>query len=241
MDKSISSRATEALAYLQQDSLLHMGMIDPIRRGTADILHHCSEGVLLHERQSGAMMLSSLHYSTGCAWLEALGRPALLCVHQKCFAEYICTKTSYVNQLTCLQAVYCVSDPLPLNGNYLQIHALPEEAATEIHGHYHAYADYTYIASRIACGELFGGYLDGVLCGFIGTHAEGSLGMLYVLPSYRRKGIASLLESFMVNRALAKGYVPYVQIDPTNEQSINLHLSLGFSLSPGQLYWFFDV
>ena len=241
MDHSSEPLAAEALGFLERDSLLHMGMIDPIRRGTAEIRHASPSGVLLHEQQSGAIMLSSQHYSEGCLWLEALGRPALLCVHQKDFAEYISMKYRYVNQLTCLQAVYGKTDYLPMSNDDIQVVALQAKSATEIHGHYHDYADYTYIASRIACGELFGGYLAGALCGFIGTHAEGTLGMLYVLPSYRRRGIARMLESFMVNRALKKGHTPYAQIDPTNEQSISLHQSLGFTLSPNQLYWFFDV
>ena len=58
-------------------------------------------------------------------------------------------------------------------------------------------------------GDLLCGYLAGALAGFIGRHQEGSLGMLYVFPRFRRLGLAAELETQAIARCLAQGDLPY--------------------------------
>ena len=47
-----------AITYLIKNPLLHMGMIEPIRRDTADILYAETDGVLIKEQKSNAYMVS---------------------------------------------------------------------------------------------------------------------------------------------------------------------------------------
>ena len=49
---------------------------------------------------------------------------------------------------------------------------------------------------------MTGAFLDGVLAGLIGIHEEGSIGMLEVLPAYRRRGLGYALEAGAIRRAL---------------------------------------
>jgi len=42
----------KAIAYLLKNPLLNMGMIEPIRRDTADILYAKADGVLIKEQKN---------------------------------------------------------------------------------------------------------------------------------------------------------------------------------------------
>ena len=76
-------------------------------------------------------------------------------------------------------------------------------------------------------GAVYGIFVDDVLAGYIGTHGEGSIGMLYVDEAYRHRGLAADLESFMFNRDLEAGRTPYGQIIVTNNASISLQEKIG--------------
>lgn len=88
--------------------------------------------------------------------------------------------------------------------------------------------------------NLFGGYKNGKLIGFIGNHLEGSIGVLEVFPQYRRLGYGAMLESYIVNLMLEKGLIPFAQIETNNKKSLALQHKLGFSISKDRLYWMFE-
>lgn len=77
----------------------------------------------------------------------------------------------------------------------------------------------------------------GELAGFIGMHNEGSLGMLEVLPPFRRQGVAAALEADAVNRLLQKGFTPYAHIIEGNGASIQLQEKLGLCFAREKVYW----
>ena len=86
---------------------------------------------------------------------------------------------------------------------------------------------------RLAAGTIDGGYLDGELVGFIGMHAEGSMGMLEVFPGWRRRGVALALEAAKIASGLAAGHVPWAQVFPENRASIALQHRLGMAFGSG--------
>ncbi len=47
------------IKYLMKRPLLHMGMIEAIRRNTADIIHSDNHGMLIKEKKSNAYMLTA--------------------------------------------------------------------------------------------------------------------------------------------------------------------------------------
>lgn len=53
-------------------------------------------------------------------------------------------------------------------------------------------------------------------------HLEKSLGMLYTLPEYRRKGYALEVMTALCNKIIAKGDVPFAYIVTDNTASLNL-------------------
>jgi GNAT superfamily N-acetyltransferase len=96
-----------------------------------------------------------------------------------------------------------------------------------------------YIHSRIEKREIYGAFINGKLAGFAGTHTDGSIGMLEVLPEYRRRGLGSELESFLINLHLSKSYTPFCQIFSDNAVSLGLQRKLGLQISGEHLYWLF--
>ena len=85
---------------------------------------------------------------------------------------------------------------------------------------------------------MFGAFINNDdLCGFIGTHTEGSMGMLEVLPKYRGKGIGAALQIAATNNALANKRYPYGQVVEDNIASAALQKRLGFELSKNKVYW----
>ena len=80
-------------------------------------------------------------------------------------------------------------------------------------------------------------YLDGKLVGYIGRHAEGSMGILEVSPEYRRRKIAKALETYMINLSLEIGHTPFAQVVVGNEKSVALQESLGMCFAKELIYW----
>ena len=118
------------------------------------------------------------------------------------------------------------------------IRQLTEEQIPYVTEHYHLGSE-EYVRERIGAGAVFGVYIEGMLCGFIGSHDDGSMGMLYVEDAYRRQGLAASLESYLINRQREQGFVPYAHIVDGNEASIRLQENLGLNLSEPVIWWLY--
>ena len=88
-------------------------------------------------------------------------------------------------------------------------------------------------------GELYGGFEGEHFAGFIGRHREGSIGLLEVFPEYRRHGCGMELESFMVNKTLEEGRIPFCHVMLDNEKSLNLQKKIGFTIADTPIFWIF--
>ena len=86
---------------------------------------------------------------------------------------------------------------------------------------------------------MFGAYMEGTITGFIGVHDDGSIGLLEVIPEYRRMGVATALQSFMLAEHMKHGWVPYGQVYLDNDASFALQNSMHMSLSDGYIRWMF--
>ena len=81
------------------------------------------------------------------------------------------------------------------------------------------------------------GYDKDHLVGFIGEHLEGSMGMLYIFPEYRRKGFASALEKIYISKTIEKGFIPFGQVEKSNRESLNLQKKIGMTQSDKIICW----
>ena len=95
----------------------------------------------------------------------------------------------------------------------------------------------SHIRQRIAEGML-GGLVDGELAGFAGIHQEGALGMLEVLPQFRRRGLGEVLEAARIAQRLERGRFPYCHVRRGNTASEALQRKLGLTFDENRtLYW----
>ena len=140
-------------------------------------------------------------------------------------------------QMECFNAVYLSKEPVAYTlPEGAEIRKLDESYVDFVHAHYHMVDDIRYIRDRIEAG-MFGVFLKGEIAGFAGTHEERSMGLLEILPEYRRLGLAYALEAHLINYLLAQGRVPFCQVAIVNEASIRLQQKLGLVISDQVVYW----
>ena len=227
-----------ALKYLSKNPVLHMGMIVPIKRGTAQVLYANEDAVCLVETESGAYMLSASNYQTSVRLIEIVPPEEMVTFHQEFMLEDLRARVIYSTLLENYQAVYFSHEPLPVS-SILSLQAFDMSHFETVLEHYDIDVGAEYLENRIKAGELFGGYVNSQLVGFAGIHAEGSIGLLQVFKDFRGKGYGAALAAHMVNYQLSRGCVPFEQIGVGNSVSLALARNLGFSISSERMFWLF--
>lgn len=148
--------------------------------------------------------------------------------------------------MECLQAVYTRREKLPVRGLYgpdgrgengFSIHVLTEEFIPFVTEHYSEIGTEKYVTDRIRHGAVYGAFYDEKIVGFIANHEEGSIGMLYVLPEYRKRHVAMALETYCMNLAIERSEIPYGQIVLGNKPSISLQEKMGICFAKGMIVW----
>jgi len=230
----------QALEYLKRDSVLHMAMIAPIKKGSAQIRYADYDGVFMKEVESCVYMISLEDIDKAKGLLDKMGKLDHICVYQKDIADYLYGKYSYKKYVENVQAAYLKKEHIKMAPHALDIQPLTCENLDWVYENYSDHLSYEYLKRRIECGTLYGGILNGELCGFAGVHVDGSVGIMKVLEKFRGQGFATILESSMVNILIDKGEVPFSQIEYDNEASIGLHRKLGFEISEDTLYRLID-
>ena len=107
------------------------------------------------------------------------------------------------------------------------------EFVYENYGH----ASREYVKERLGAGVMLGAYAEGALAGFIGEHTEGAMGLLHVMPEYRRRGVGFALERAAIRRTMLRGYTPYGQVFEDNAASHALQARLGMTRSEAPVLW----
>ncbi len=229
--------AESAIQYLLKDPLLHMNMLESIQSGSGKLLAAGEDGVLLINTAAEAAMMSTESAETAAGMLACIPAVPLFVAHQSFYEEAAAQKFGYTHKMVCRQAVYLKKQPLPIPCGAPAIRPLDGRHLSFIIEHYTHADDEAYLIERLESGAMFGAFTEDSLAGFIGTHAEGSMGMLEVLPRYRRRGVALALETFLINRLLDCGRVPFAQIVTDNTASLELQRKLGFAISDKTLSW----
>jgi len=217
-----------------------MGMISPIKRGTAEIIYAESDGVFIKETKSGVYMLTVSDFDKGKTLVDKIGKPAHICIYQKDIADYFYKKHGYKKCAKNVQAVYTQLDYVEMSSHVLNLEALTLAHLDLVYKHFSDYLKYDYIKRHLLHGAIWGGFLDSELCGFVGIHEEGAIGMIKVLENFRGRGYASELTGCIVNIQLDKREIPFSQIEHDNEASIGLHKKLGFEVSTDVYYRLMD-
>lgn len=233
--------------WLMGKKLLHMDMIEALRRGQAQVLYSGEDGILLQQNNGTTAYLTAVSGEAAAAiWQKAeeersagrrfrYRRPELLVVHGEGLTRVL-EPFGWKQECECLQAVYTQKVTMPCDRS-LKIRQLDAGYVDQVLTYYHSLGGRSYIEGRVLSGTVYGAFAGDELAGFIGMHEEGSMGMLHVLDQFRRRGIAAALEADSINRMLALGFTPFAQIFTDNEASIALQLKLGLCISKEPLYW----
>lgn len=135
------------------------------------------------------------------------------------------------------QYVYEGEQP-PEEQRDFDVRVLTEEAVPFLVEHYdHPSATVKHMTERVRDGLMLGAFRGAECMGFAGLHEEGAIGMLSVLPEYRRQGVATALLYELVRRLEAAGRIPYTHVYPTNAVSMALQEGLGFVRAPHTVTW----
>lgn len=234
----IYERIEKCVASLGKDKLLHIDMIEPLKRGHGELLYWEEDGILIKEKESGAYMISAKSLASGEKILSVIDEePEQFVSHQSFLNESIIKKFQLQLQCECANAVYTRKESLPVQKNW-DIRPLDKRFQQIIFEQYHTFSDEAYIAERVKSGVMYGIFEENALAGFIGMHREGSIGMLEILEPYRKKGYGRALETFYINRHLQQGFTPFGQIITGNQASEKLQQSLHLYISKEKSCWF---
>lgn len=226
-----------AIDYLSKDKMLHIDMLEGIDSGKARVLFSSSRGVLVYFENAETYMMSAEDKETADRMIGNVSKAPMFVAHQDFYIPALQEKFSFKERVICHNVAYFSKKPLPEPSTPFAIRRLDASSLPFLMKHYSRANDEEYIRERLESGVVFGAFCEKGLAGFIGLHAEGSMGMLEVLPEFRRAGVATALETFMANRLLSQGHVPYAQVVTDNTASINLNKKLGFNISEKTLSW----
>lgn len=228
----------QSIDYLQRDSLGNIDLLEPIRRGTAEIVEVLPDGVLLYETAAQMYILTCETPASAMHLIGKIESVNLVATHQDYAVPMLIEKFGLRQTMCCYQAAWLhPQPPMVPSSSRIAIDLFRPEMAEKITSIYSHQIGVDYIRGRIKAGELFGAYRNGELAGFIGLHAEGSMGMLEITPPYRRMGIATQLVSYLCAFQLARGRIPFSQFTQENAASRKLHERLGFAISDRPVFW----
>lgn len=132
----------------------------------------------------------------------------------------------------CYQLYY----PYQFIDSDLQLEPMTQADRDFVLEHYHR-LDAEEVEQAIRAERIFGLRDNGNLFAFIGLHDDTSMGMLHILPEYRRQGWGERLERALIAKILAMGELPYGQVYVGNDASLRLQEKLGFVRCSDKVYW----
>lgn len=215
-------------------------MLELLEIPESTILYEGGDGVLLYND-----MMFSVAFVPGAedAFLQRLlshlpeDGGCYVVLHSPELKAPLMMERGFGSFMDCYQCLYERTDPVS--------YVLPKGAVIRqldmrhldfVHTHYHTVDDIGYIRERIEAG-MFGVFYGEILVGFIGTHDERSIGMLEILPDYRKRGLAFALEAHMINHLMQHDRRAFCQVSVDNTPSIALQKKLGMTISESVISW----
>lgn len=231
--------------FLEKDKVLNGEMLELISRNEANILYSEEDGVLLMEKAivdgyaCYEMSAASEEAAVKMAGLISYRRGFDLMLHQNQFANAVkdCLGLEDKNTLPCAVEIYMEKEaPALMNVAGIDIKPLTMADFNFVCKNYDSGSEY--IKDRIKYG-MFGAYDNGKCVGFIGFHHDGSIGLLEVIPQYRKRGIGKALMARVINRAMKENRIVFSHVVLGNDVSLAFHKSIGFTKIDSEVCWIF--
>jgi len=218
----------KAIELLSRDYYLNYPLICALKHG-AQLLAADENGVAVLKPQYNFLLLAG---ANPLALREDLPKPDLLEICGSHSAGALAAYYGFAESLECHQLYYphqsVVSD-LPLE----PLHA--DDLAFVLENYDRLEPDE--VAQAIREERIFGLREKGSLFAFIGLHEDLSMGMLFILPGYRRRGWGERLERALTARVLAMGELPYGHVIAGNAVSMRLQQNIGFVPCSDKVFW----
>ncbi|SFQ31817.1 Ribosomal protein S18 acetylase RimI [Lachnospiraceae bacterium XBB1006] len=182
-------------------------------------------------------MLACDDASVGEAMLERqlTEEHRLLMISNVALGKAMFKKYDFADGLECFQVAY-YSDDMPEVSDALDIRLAEEKDVPFLMENYDALSEEE-MREEVKLGNILLGYEGNEIAGFVGEHLEGSIGLLHVLPKFRRKGYAIQLENAYIRKNMEAGFVPFGQVEIHNQASLALQEKLGLTRSEGTMIW----
>ena len=227
---------------LSKDKKSNIHLLEAIKRGTGEIIS--TNPLMIYIPQAGLVFLNeginvskeqSLKEIDAGRIFELLPEKARICISTKEIFDILKDDSRFEFYCNVRNAVYTENVHKKIkNKNIKQLDLSYVEILSENYGH----GEDGYVKDRIERGQVYGIFVEEKLAGFIGTHYEGSIGMLFIFPEFRRLGLGTDLENFMINRELELGHVPFGQVITDNDASFALQDKNGLYLGKQIFTWF---
>ena len=215
----------------------HFALIEYFLQNGCEVIYAENDGVLV--------CLAGVYALFGCTdegMKNALGvvdkLDCIVCSSEK-ESDFVLKKYSNITRKkACYQILYrdYASIPLPQNTEVKEL--LPNDENIDF-----VTKTYTLGFSREDIKRLmqnftfYATYTDGEISGYIGRHDEGSIGLLEIMPKFRRMGLGAFLVDYSIKMLKLKGEIAYCNIETKNEKSLAMHLKMGHTPSEKFVYW----
>lgn len=239
MDQTKKSTSEKAVKWLADRGIVnHIDMIEAIRIKQAEILYAEQDGVMIYETDSQTCMIAAENFEP-CRQILSQNTYHQFAVHQKELAEEIQAQYHFATSVLTNQAAWMQKNAPEFDDS--GIIALKNEHAKEVCSFYGTMEDSgDYVRELISRGQLWGIFEGDRMAGFAGEHLEGSMGLLEILPEYRRKRYGFRLEAFLIRHFLEHGKLPFCQVIEGNTESMSLQKKLGMEISEQPTWWLFN-
>ena len=213
-----------------------LGLDRVLKRGTGEILFESSGALFIHDSVSGAFMLACEDTEAGMALLDRNGAESfdLLMVSDHALGKAAFERYGFSGKLECYQVAYYGEKPE--TNTELTVRTARMDDLTILTENYDLLSPEE-LEMLIKRQSILMGYHDGELVGFIGEHLEGSMGILYVFPEFRRRGFGAALQTHMIAKTMENGYIPFGQVEKDNAASLKMQEKIGMTRSDKLIVW----
>lgn len=240
---SMNARTLNAIELLATFGYTeHIDIIEPLRHGEAEVILSEPDGVLARH-ECGSWFASARTEALAEEIIDYIDTDEVLCTHGEVGLAMFMERLERPEVQHCYQVVLehpvavigSKSTGMPSSGEFV-FSPLDESHLELVIPYYHT-APPDYVLQRLQSGVMLGAWSGDRLAGFIGRHVEGAMGLLEVVPEFRRRGLATALEGELCRRLQEQGRVPYAHVFTDNEASLALQRKLGLSFATIQTHW----
>lgn len=214
----------------------YLGIDRVLRRGSGEIVAETDDALLVRDRVSGAYFLACEDEAAGRSMLDRHIGPECdqLVVKGRSLGRAAFERFGFTEKFECYQVAYYGEKPSCEIG--LSIRIADEGDLPMLIENYKRLSPEE-LEEVVKRKSVLLGYHEGRLVGFIGEHLEGSMGLLYVFPEYRKMGFGTALQTHMIIKTMEEGYIPFGQVEKDNRASLALQKKLGMTVSEHIIVW----